>query len=309
MVDCEVFLKSKTSSDKLIEFKFINLSDEHFNVYEYALSKLDNLSDVLKVPHLKQNEICKTIDDGPAAVLIPKIDGVIKILRFRKIPIDSSVFWDQCDMYFIHIPKCAGMSIGQTLFNFGHINGKFFPSRIRHKLRTLVRNPYDRMVSAYHFMIRGGFDGKHKHYLWIRDNFKNFEDWILNGLQPEYCHHSYKSFVSSMEPLYLQTDFLLDDNGEFILDRRHIGRYESLTDDASRIFNIKELPHFNQSDHEPWTSYYTNPKVQNRVYEIYKLDFELLGYSYRLPTIGVPFKHRLKQKIKRSLKSIAALKC
>lgn len=47
-------------------------------------------------------------------------------------------------------------------------------------------------------------------------------------------------------------------------------------------FDVKALPHFNQSKHGNWKDYYTKETAE-LVYKTYKLDFEKYGYeeSYR----------------------------
>jgi len=41
---------------------------------------------------------------------------------------------------------------------FGHVYTRYYPEKYRHKIKLIVRNPYDRAVSAYFFMKKGGFN-------------------------------------------------------------------------------------------------------------------------------------------------------
>lgn len=186
------------------------------------------------------------------------------------------------ETYLIHIPKAAGtsimVSVPKPYVYFCHMYGCYYPKRIRHKLRTIVRNPYDRLVSAYHFMVKGGFN-QNRVYLVIRNNYSNFEDFVLNGLNETMCHHSFHHDIHPLEPLFLQTDFILDEYGNFVLSPKHIGRYETLAEDCKRLFNIDHLSHHNWTQHRDWRSYYTNSLVRDKVRDIYRQDFELLGYS------------------------------
>lgn len=82
-----------------------------------------------------------------------------------------------------------------------------------------------------------------------------------------------------MEPTILQSEWLLDDAGNMIVSQNNIGRFENLTVDVKRLFDLDLDTHNNATDHLPWKEYYTNPAVADRIYTLYQRDFELLGYS------------------------------
>jgi len=60
---------------------------------------------------------------------------------------------------FLHIPKTAGCSLatgpdaGNSLLWFGHVFAREFPKCLWPRLRTVVRNPFDRFVSAYFWVL------------------------------------------------------------------------------------------------------------------------------------------------------------
>ncbi len=68
---------------------------------------------------------------------------------------------------FIHIPKCAGVSVCQSLFGNlgpGHLtlrqhqevlDSRTFDSMFKF---SFVRNPWDRLVSAFYFLKQGGYN-------------------------------------------------------------------------------------------------------------------------------------------------------
>ncbi len=205
----------------------------------------------------------------------------------RSIPGPDVRFWDQCPPLFIEIPKTGSLSIQRARhpkFSFGHMYGRWFPSKARSKLRTIVRNPYDRLVSAYHFMIRGGFRNN-RNYLHIRDEYKNFEDWVLNGLTEEFT--VWNPHYQDMEPTIAQVEWVCNEDYELIIDPQNIGHFENFLEDAKRLLGIcqGQIPHINKSrDRKHWKEYYTNKAVEDRVYRLYELDFTLLGYERYKPS-------------------------
>lgn len=73
--------------------------------------------------------------------------------------------FDESKSIFVHIPKCAGVSINKSLY--GNLAGGhttfdeyiiiFEPKCIENYFKfTFVRNPWDRVVSAYFFLQKGG---------------------------------------------------------------------------------------------------------------------------------------------------------
>ena len=212
-----------------------------------------------------------------------KIGYYGKILNYyhfyKNIPSDDNPFWNEVSLFFVGIPKTGCTSISKAMghsFSFAHMYGRHYPPHVRKKLFTIVRNPYDRLVSAYHFMIRGGFRNNIS-YLMIRDKYASFEDWVINGLSEDLC--TYDRSRADMETTAKQSDWVTDDDGKLLIQKENIGHFETLKADALRLFNIKELPHLNSSKRDDWKKYYTNPKVRIKVYRLYRKDFELFGYE------------------------------
>ena len=100
--------------------------------------------------------------------------------------------FDEHRCIFVHIPKCAGISLVKSLFgdfDLGHAGIKryqimFGPAEFNRYFKfTIVRNPFDRLVSAFFFMKKGGINEgdkswanrKFAHY----DNFEAFvKGWV-----------------------------------------------------------------------------------------------------------------------------------
>jgi hypothetical protein len=215
--------------------------------------------------------------------------GITLFIHETKIPADSSCYWDSSpNNMLVEIPKTASLSVstafGKKQFLFGHLFASQYPEKIRFKLRTIVRNPYDRLVSAYYFMIRGGFNNN-KEYLAIRDTYKNFKDWVLNGLTKELITISFtepliKNREDWKEAFLPQYYWVTDHNGKLLISEEHIGKFENLGNDVKRLFNIDLHIHMNKSHSKgDWRTYYSDQKVIEKVACLYDKDFTLFGYS------------------------------
>ena len=95
---------------------------------------------------------------------------------------------------FIHIPKCAGIAIKKALFN--DLSGShtklstycriFEPHLILTYFKfTFIRNPWDRLVSAYHFLRAGGYNEADRRWF-ARElgSYRDFDDFVRNWLRP-----------------------------------------------------------------------------------------------------------------------------
>ena len=195
---------------------------------------------------------------------------------------------------FTHVPKTAGKSI-RYLFGlpefeqdykanganiehgFGHkcllesVNEWYFHKYFKF---SFVRNPFDRIVSAYSYLDNGGcnaFDKQFRdeHLVPYKGDFRAFvED--LSG------------FLASSQHFRPQVVWLCDDRGKLLTD--FIGRYESLERDASVVgkrFGLpcREVPFLNASKRMPYRAYYDD-STRRRVAQAYGDDLELFSYRF-----------------------------
>jgi hypothetical protein len=205
------------------------------------------------------------------------------------IPDNTSKYWDMLPFILLEIPKNATCSISTCLKNksdniarhncFGHLFAKTFPKSTWHKIKSISRNPYSRAVSAYFFAKRGGFFDNIE-YTMINATYDTFEDWVLNGLTKQMTKLSNKAWWA--EIFVAQIEYIIDDDRNIIVDMNNIGRFENLEQDCKRLFNLNKLPHENSSSHDNYTSYYTNQLVIDKIYELYKEDFDTFGYNQKL---------------------------
>jgi hypothetical protein len=152
-------------------------------------------------------------------------------------------------LIFIHIPKTAGTSIKKLLLNYN-----------KYKKFTIVRNPYDRIVSSYFFLQKMN----------IKNFFQTieFNEWIKNP-----CKHPCKLLPGLTKYLLLAPQYLWIDETVNIL------KYENLNKELNTFLNKKvNLPKINNSIHEHYLNYYNN-KSLNIIYHRYKEDFKKFNYK------------------------------
>lgn len=191
---------------------------------------------------------------------------------------------------FIHIPKCGGQSLlqakRQNAMLYPHLgNGDICPGGHRtlagimqdRRLNwedvkdywkfTIVRNPYDRMVTAWLWSIRWFGDMSFGEFVsrWDEAGKRVSHRWFDRGYWT------------------MQSDFLRGINGEKVDTVYKLEKYtEAITD----IFNKLRLPKPEVIAHigptrrkkKPWQEYY-DVETKELVELIYKKDFDLLGYS------------------------------
>ena len=194
--------------------------------------------------------------------------------------------FDELNCIFIHIPKAAGISICRALF--GNLGGGHTPikkyeliyskSDFNQRFKfTVVRNPWDRVVSAFYFLKEGGFGDEDPK--WIDEHInshKDFESFVKNGLASE----------AVQEKLHFkpQISFLQNDLGEIPID--FIGKFENLNDDLATISkNLgfeANLDHNNKTQGRKGKSYrdYYNKKTREIIKEIYQIDIKYFEYEF-----------------------------
>jgi hypothetical protein len=185
---------------------------------------------------------------------------------------------------FIHIPKAAGISFHQGIYkreSLGHVSIVAFIQQYGEKKIedifkfTIVRNPYDRLASAYNYLKQGGRNKNNdREYQKFIIKFENFEDFVLNGFDTdEYL---------TIEHLLPQVYWLYDDNGLVQMD--YIGFFESIDKDfkiiASKIgkdATAHLLPQENKTLKKEEISF--SPTMRSVVNRIYSEDFARFGYE------------------------------
>lgn len=211
-----------------------------------------------------------------------KINSLIKLYKGSKKTIFNS--FEETKSVFIHIPKCAGISIGKSLYgqelSWGHYTSKEVEKVIGKLLFekcykfTFVRNPWDRTYSAYNFLKKGGLSPQDKKWSEkVLSKYATFEEFILKGLNTEE--------VISWIHFIPQSDYIYDERGELLVD--FVGRFENIANDFEKIrlkVGGEKLLSLNQKRaNDPYQQYYTT-EMKNIISEVYDNDINRLGYKF-----------------------------
>lgn len=202
------------------------------------------------------------------------------------------------ELYFIHIPKNAGTAFCNQFCNgkqIGHRPVTMFNDEIVKKSIAIVRNPYDRLVSVYEY-------NKTKESYWHRHDGKNGK---TKPPLMEYCMtHTFAEFVRHLvsggfnnlthpNNLHIKTQYsyIKPKVGKVKTQLIH---FENLNEELSQVLGKSiELQIQNKSDRQQnhWINYYedngnnldngnnVNTSLKDLVYQYYKYDFMIGGYS------------------------------
>lgn len=191
--------------------------------------------------------------------------------------------FDKAKAIFVHIPKCAGISINKALFNSiggGHTTldqylNVFPPSEFNQYFKfTIVRNPWDRVVSAYSFLKQGGLnDWDRNFYDKEISKYGSFKDFIEGWLTPDN--------IMKFHHFRPQKHYILDKYQKVSVD--FIGYLELIDEDFKYIANklniSAELKKQNTAKRDDYRAYY-DADTRAIVAKIYADDIALLNYDF-----------------------------
>lgn len=195
---------------------------------------------------------------------------------------------------FLHIPRTAGGSIVEALSDeqwiiLGHdVESAHFlhikDYRKHHAedntyFITTVRNPYDRLVSAYHYLMQGGdnkMDERDKQlYL---EPYKDFEQFVLKGL-------SWWKRRKTMQQIHLRPQHFWTNNKQkqALVDR--IFNFENLDElfefiSAHSSISKTVIPHVHASNRSQFNDYYSQ-KMKKIISDCYRRDFVQFAYAMK----------------------------
>tara|TARA_R110001592_G_scaffold34421_1_gene118104 strand:+ start:237 stop:1007 length:771 start_codon:yes stop_codon:yes gene_type:complete len=231
------------------------------------------------------------------------------------------------DFIFVHITKTGGTSIRRSINNSwrgGHITAQYiwdtqtdgkhlyFPEQglqlggtyatpYGNKIHnfnkiplslSIVRNPYDRLISTYMYLKNKEPNTK---------QYKSFNVWFDNNLGKNGKYVSdllllnnlstteqIQKFIKPTLEVDIGWMFLLPQyyhltfNGKIVI--KEILRFENLKEEFTRLiakYKLEhvDLPHENKTEHNHYSTYFNNQQIEI-VKQIYKKDFEVFGYKF-----------------------------
>ncbi len=180
------------------------------------------------------------------------------------------------DFAFVHINKTGGTSVEHALgLPVDHRTAQEWrrdlgPRAWDRRFRfTVVRNPWDRAVSHYHYRVLTDQTG-------LGADPVGFGEWAhrVYGDQDERYYDQPKVFMP-------QVDWVSDEDGALMVDR--VCRFERLREDVAEvgqeIGRPIDLPHVKASKRGPYQSYYDD-ELREVVGEWFRRDVEAFGYSF-----------------------------
>jgi hypothetical protein len=193
---------------------------------------------------------------------------------------------------YIHIPKNAGTSIENWMcidkkkfhrqvngLEIDHLTAELYQSQWSTVFQsfykfTIVRNPFDRMVSEFLHKKR------YRDTRFIDVTNMTFEEFIL-ALREKFFLMGYKKHVE-ISHFLPQHQYTHSKEGQQLVD--YIGRFENLNEEIERIGKrlginkpFIKVDQFSADYRLAYQKYYTNKSVEI-VAKLYQRDFEIFGY-------------------------------
>jgi len=195
--------------------------------------------------------------------------------------------YDELGCIFVHIPKTAGISIGNALFGKApswHLGVRTYqlvygPEDYSRRFKfAFVRNPWARLVSAYDFLKGGGVE-------------EHDRAWRDSHMRPD---ERFTDFVERwLTPSNARTEIHFLPQSEFLsvvpwsdVDVDFVGRFERLESDFAEVCRRlgvqRSLPHVNRGParaSEDYRGRYDEASAR-RVEEVYAGDIHRFGYRF-----------------------------
>ncbi|MEH6580563.1 MAG: sulfotransferase family 2 domain-containing protein [Halioglobus sp.] len=177
---------------------------------------------------------------------------------------------------FIHINKTGGSSIEKALGagldhstaleKYQQLGARAWRDKF---VFTIVRNPWDKVVSHYHYRVKTNQTG-------LGDNALPFRDWLLR------CYVERDPRYYDQPRMFMpQRDWLTDEHGELLVD--YVGKFENLQQDfatiCARLSVTAELGHAKPSDRASYRDYY-DAETELLIAEHFAVDLEAFAYSF-----------------------------
>ena len=190
--------------------------------------------------------------------------------------------YDEHQCIFVHITKTAGTSVAKSLFSYLPYHYTATDYRIIYGRQTFdqyfkfafVRNPWDRLYSAYRYLKAGGWNEEDR--LWSETNlaaFDNFNNFVKHWL----CEDN----LTKHKHFWPQHYFICDNKKRLMVD--YLAYFETIDEDFRKISAILKIDtDIGFHNANPGNSYRDAYEDESRdiVAKVYSSDIELFGYDF-----------------------------
>jgi len=191
------------------------------------------------------------------------------------------------DFLFIHVPKTGGVSVRKALEPYSYIGvdgehtpikaAQFAPYVGKYFSFCFVRNPWDRFVSSYFYLNRGGANTRpdKKAYAMYIEPYKTFKDVVMNIGDDKGNLFCWQHFAPQM-------NYIIDEHEDVVVD--FIGRFENINEDFGVVCKkigipSVNLPLLNTSHHQPYWEYYDD-ESQEMIARKYNREISYFNYTF-----------------------------
>lgn len=198
--------------------------------------------------------------------ILVRIKSVMRSMKHRHL--DRFVF--------VHINKTGGSSVEKALkIPFEHKTALEIIEEIGRKnwdrklTFTVIRNPWDKVVSHYHYRVKTNQTN-------LRDNPIEFKEWVERtyGNQDVHYYDDPKMFMPQM-------NWITDKNGNILVDE--IIHFENLDDEFNEVLEKlgknTTLPHVKSSNRGNYREYFDEETIEI-VRSWFERDIERFGYQF-----------------------------
>ena len=193
--------------------------------------------------------------------------------------------FDRTRSIFVHIPKAGGVSVAVSLYgnragSHTSVSGYqlvFDAADFQRYFKfTFVRNPWDRLYSAYRFLSAGGMNELDRS--WAEKNLagvKDFEAFVLEVLPRRSVQREIHLLP---QVLFLRNSITRKIGVDFV------GRFERFDEDfatvAQRLGKDVSLPHVNGSRFQGDYRCAYSSRMRSVVETVYGVDIKAFGYQF-----------------------------
>ena len=191
---------------------------------------------------------------------------------------------------FMHIPKTGGASLSKWASdnNIPFISGPehadlktiMLTNNMPGTIFTIVRNPYDRLVSQYHYvnqvmLARLPITDQIKHNSIFKKGFGYYVDCMYSKVT--FADQPPGSVLSWWISSNSQVDWFSSQSPDIIIKLEQLDENFVKIQDLFQCYN--QLPHLSKTVRNTYREYYTAPILQ-KVTKLYQQDIEMFNYDF-----------------------------